>query len=80
MVHRVTICDIFPRRVLAILYCFDSKYIERVLKTYTDDTDRSAHANKANRRYFRQYRNPCQDASRKNGTCGHPSGTHVSLL
>jgi len=44
-------------------------------------TDRSAHANKAKScRYFRQYRNPDQEASGKNGTYGHPITTTLTIL
>ncbi len=35
---------------------------------------------KPNPRYFRQYRNPGQDASGKNGTYGHPITTTLTIL
>ncbi len=41
-------------------------------------TNQSAHANKdKSYRYFRQYRNPGQDASGKNGMYGHPMLQHL---
>ncbi len=64
---RVTIRAIFP----GLLYCFDSKYLEM---RFENIRNRVIHRSVCTdeMRYFRQYRNPGQDASWENGTYGHP--------
>ncbi len=74
---RVTIRAIFPGRILArisILLWF------KVPREHFENIRNRCHTpiglhtqTKPNPRYFRQYRNPGQDASGKNGTYGHPT-------
>ncbi len=65
------------------LYCFDSKYPRDAFRKHKEPrhTPIGLHTQtKPNPRYFRQYRNPGQDASWENGTYDHPMFADYSRM
>ncbi len=50
-----------------------SRLLSKTHRTLMSCTDRSEQCKEPKPGYFRQYRNPGQDLSGKNGVCGHPT-------